>query len=492
MLNGCGADWGSHCDVAVIGAGFSGALTAIHLARMSAGTIPVALIEKQKRFGRGVAYGTQDPAHLLNVPAAKMGAYARDPEHFLRWCHEHPDRCRAAGAGNVPPGSFVPRKLYGDYLETLLEETRRQWPSLRLLQGEIIDLRPKPNGRVELEFTDGQVLDAAKVVLALGNFPPGDPKLRDQRFHTSPRYLTDPWAEATIERLSEAGDILILGSGLTALDLLLSLAKRRCEDGVMHLISRRGLFPQAHASYGPCPPVLNASVLPKTAREAFHHVRTVSKSAAAAGSDWRAVIDALRPSTQIIWQQWDWTERRRFLRHLRAYWEPHRHRASPEALTIKNDLEIRGRLVCYRGRVQSITENATGLAIEFVQVRPHESRRLQVRYVVNCTGPECNYHKLKDPLVMQLFLRGLITPDPLFLGVDVGPDGIVYNVYGERVPNLYTLGSPKKGRLLETTAVPELRVQAEALACRLCRDLDRLEPVPLDVGGSKPVPAYEI
>ena len=203
-------------------------------------------------------------------------------------------------------------------------------------------------------------------------------------------------------------------------------------------------------------------------------------------------MDALRPSTQTIWQQWDWVERRRFLRHLRAYWEPHRHRASPEALAIKQDLETRGRLVCYRGRVQSIAENAAALEVEFVEFRRREARRLEVSYVVNCTGPECNYHKLKDPLVMQLFLRGLITPDPLFLGIEVGPDGSVYNVYRERVPNLYTLGSPQKGRLLETTAVPELRVQAEALAQRLCRDLYRIEPVTVEAAGNEPASAYEI
>ena len=216
------------------------------------------------------------------------------------------------------------------------------------------------------------------------------------------------------------------------------------------------------------------------------------KQATEAGSDWRAVIDALRPFTQKIWQQWDWVERRRFLRHLRAYWEPHRHRASPEALAIKQHLETRGRLACYRGRVQSITENADGLEVEFVEVRRREPRRLQVSYAVNCTGPECNYHKLKDPLVLQLFLRGLITPDPLFLGIDGGVGGVIYNVHGERVANLYTLGSPQKGRLLETTAVPELRVQAEELGRRLWRELYRPGPASVEEGSDKATLAYEI
>jgi uncharacterized NAD(P)/FAD-binding protein YdhS len=491
MLNGFSADRDFNCDVAVIGAGFSGTLTAVHLVRISGGTASVALIEKNQRFARGVAYATEELEHLLNVPAGKMGAYAQDPEHFLRWCHEDPDRCRAAGIQNVLASSFVPRKLYGDYLEELLENTRRRWPGLRLLQEEVGDLRLRPNGQFIVEFVGGRTLNAAKVVLALGNFPPGDPELRDQRFHRSPRYLTDPWAQSTAERLSKQGDILVLGSGLTGLDLLLSLAKRPGK-GVIHLISRRGLFPQPHALCTPWPPFIDENALPKTAREALHQLRKASQQAAEAGSNWRAVIDGLRPSTQKIWQQWDWVERRKFLRHLRAYWESHRHRASPEALAIKKNLESRGRLACYRGRVLSIIENGAGLEVEFVEFRRCKPKRLQVSYVVNCTGPECNYHKLKDPLVLQLFLRGLITPDPLFLGIDVGVGGIIYNVHGERVPNLYTLGSPQKGRLLETTAVPELRVQAEDLAKRLWREIRRPEPAGVEAGFGNPTLAYEI
>jgi uncharacterized NAD(P)/FAD-binding protein YdhS len=257
---------------------------------------------------------------------------------------------------------------------------------------------------------------------------------------------------------------------------------------MIHVISRRGLFPQPHVSCQPYPAFLQDDNLPTTVRAAVKLVRAETRRAAHAGNNWRAVIDALRPATQEVWRQWDLAERRRFLRHVRAYWESHRHRAAPDALAIKQSLETRGRLLCHRGRVEGIVDRGNSLEVEFQEHGKESLSRLRVAYVVNCTGPECNYYKLKDPLVLQLFYRGLITPDPLFLGGDVGTGGIVHNVYGERIRNLYTLGSPQKGRLLETTTVPELRVQAWELARRICDEWQGREPATAAAGQA----AYDI
>lgn len=182
------------------------------------------------------------------------------------------------------------------------------------------------------------------------------------------------------------------------------------------------------------------------------------------------MIDSLRPFTQEFWQGLGRPERGRFLRHLRAIWEPHRHRAAPEALAVKDELERDGRLVCHRGRIERIAETDGGSALE-VTFQPHgragQRETLRVGYVVNCTGPECNYHRLGDPLIANLFARGLARPDDLMLGLDVAPGGEVRDVHGAVQGRLFTLGSPQKGRLLETTAVPELRAQARDLAARL-------------------------
>jgi uncharacterized NAD(P)/FAD-binding protein YdhS len=141
-------------------------------------------------------------------------------------------------------------------------------------------------------------------------------------------------------------------------------------------------------------------------------------------------------------------------------------------LELKSLLEKEGRLQCHRGRIFSISAENELLSVRFRDANAHTERELRVDYVVNCTGPECNYHKLKDPLVVQLFSRGIIVPDPLFLGLDVGLGGIILNLQGERVNHLYTLGSPQKGILFETTAVPELRSQAAELADRILYQLE--------------------
>lgn len=458
-------------DIVIIGGGFSGSLTAIHLLE-AGGEANIALIEKEpSAFGRGVAYNTPCQRHLLNVPAGKMGAFPDRVDDFLRWIEAHPEETAALGVGKVEAGTFVPRLLYGRYVASLLHDaTARSGGRLRQIAGEATDLEAITGG-LRVSFADGRRLRADRAVLALGVFPPGDPRLRDPRFHRSPRYLYSPWSAETSERLSGEGDALILGSGLTGLDLLLTLNGRK-RGGVLHVISRHGLFPQPHrGGLAPYPPFLKAGALPKSCRSMMRALREELVRAAAAGVDWRAVVDSMRPFTQEFWQGLELVERRRFLRHLRSWWEPHRHRAAPEVLAVKEEMERDGRLVCHCGRIERIFETAGGSALEVVfREQGSEGRKtLRVDYVVNCTGPECNYHRLGDPLVTELFSRGLARPDALLLGFDVVEDGAIRDVEGQVSGRLFTIGSPQKGRLMETTAVPELRVQARDLAARLAR-----------------------
>ncbi|MBV8224149.1 MAG: FAD/NAD(P)-binding protein, partial [Verrucomicrobia bacterium] len=446
-------------DVAIVGAGFSGSMVAVHLAtHMLRGAHQIALIEKRRRVGPGVAYSTDNPRHLLNVPAGRMGAYPEKPRHFFEWLKGQPDLVSQYHLEPLTEGTFVPRRLYGLYLEQLVQRCALRTGRVHRFEQEAVDLAEAPDGSFRVFLADNTTIFARKVVLALGNFPPGDPVVSDQRFHRSKKYLSDPWSRSTLQRLSEPGDILILGSGLTALDLILSLSEMKY-SGTIYVLSRHGHFPQRHAVVQPY--VFHQSDPRKIdrVRHLLRAVRNEVSLAAGMNIGWCSVIDALRPHTQAIWQQLDPGERRRFFRHLRPYWECHRHRVAPEALDVKEAMEKVGRLRCYQGRVESIVENENALFVKF-RNRSDIPGQLAVSLMVNCTGPECNYHKLRDPLMIQLFFRGLARPDPMFLGFDVNDQGQLLGSTGRALPNLYTLGSPRKGRLLETTAVPELRQQA--------------------------------
>jgi uncharacterized NAD(P)/FAD-binding protein YdhS len=475
-----------HCDVAIIGAGFSGTMVAIHLLAGDQPPLTVALIERSGRFGRGVAYGTGNAAHLLNIPAAKMSAFPDEPEHFLEWLKRHPKSCARVGLGLVQPGTFAPRQLYGEYLEWLLEKVKHRRERLYRLRSEAVDVEPLLDGSLRIRLANGTRVHADKVVLALGNFPPGDPPVRDRRFHHSAAYLQSPWAAASQAKCAQDGDILILGTGLTTLDLLLTLNEQKT-GGVIHVLSRRGLFPQSHrAGLAPTEPFLTKANLPKRIRELLHLLREEIQKVAALGGDWRAVVDSMRPLIQALWQGFSLAERRRFFRHARAYWESHRHRAAPTVLAVKDAMLATGRLRSHRGRLLEVVETADQhLQVTF---RPYPSalvQTLRVRHVINCTGPECNYHRLDEPLVLQLFARGLIRPDAMLLGLDVAPDGAVRNqrgIFGQ----VFTLGSPRKGELFETTAVPELRMQAQDLAQRLRADFQ----APGVTANREPDPAY--
>ncbi len=476
------------CDVAIIGAGFTGSMTAVHLLADAQLDITVALIEREDRFGQGVAYGTKEASHLLNVPTGKMSAYPDEPLHFYEWLRGHEAECAAVGIHEVEPTTFAPRCLYGKYLQALLAEAESRSGRLMRLRGEAVDVQPLLGGSIAVTLGDGRRVLTGKVVLALGVFPPGDPPLPDQDFLKSPAYLSTPWSAETRATLAEPGDVLILGSGLTALDLLLTLRKHK-REGAIHVLSRRGLFPQAHRAGGSHPPFVEASKLPTTLREAVRLVRREIAEAARQGVDWRAVVDSLRPFTQAIWQNLSLKERRRFLRHLRPIWESHRHRAAPQALAVKEELEREGRLFCHRGRLVSILPSADKmLDITFRSYGRPDIETHRCRYVINCTGPECNYHKLNDPLIERLRARKLILADPLRLGLEVSPSGILNNGRGV-AEQIFALGSALKGRLLETTAVPELRVQAKALAATILADFAVCRPLAF-ASDYEPDPAF--
>jgi uncharacterized NAD(P)/FAD-binding protein YdhS len=450
--------------ISIIGAGFSGTMVAVHLLERAEAPLRIFLIERRPPAGCGVAYGTRSSDHLLNVPVERMGAWPDDPEHFLRWLRDH--RGEPEIPDYVAPGDFLPRRLFGEYVGSLLADAqRRAADGVELIQitGEVVDIEEQDGGGI-LRLSDGQQIASDQVVLALGNLPGEYPIPRPLPIYHSPRYVHVPWRGDVLDNIGTNDDVLLVGQGLTATDLIVQL-ERRGHRGTVHALSRNGQRPQVHKVVTPYPYFLEP--IPSTVRELVRRVRAELKTAAAQGIDWRAVLDSLRPQSQAIWQALSWSERAKFLRYIRPFWEGHRHRVAPQLSAILDRMAAEGRLKFHPGRLQVLEEDATGVQALFRRRGSIQHVALRVAKVINCTGPRTDYSKYQHPLFIHLLARGLIDHDPLALGINAHPGGEVLRYRGEAVGWLFTLGAPLKGILWETTGVREIRVEALALAERL-------------------------
>lgn len=457
-------------SIAIIGAGFSGTLAAAQLLRRADRPLSVHLVERSPaQFGRGVAYSTPAACQLLNVPAGNMSAYPEDPDHFLRWA-----RTQASSLIDPPwvtaiaADAFLPRRAYGAYLRHTLDDAEQQArPGVRLRRvvDEVVGLDPDHDG-IRLRLVGGETLVADRAVLALGNFRPGNPAIADPSFYDGAHYYGDPWAAGLLDRIFCADACLLIGSGLTMVDWVLTLSQAGYR-GRIHAVSRRGLWPQAHAPFPAIEFGLRSNASPPRVRVWLREIRQFIRFSRC---DWRAAIDALRPMNQLLWQSLPLQERRRFLSHLRPYWDCHRHRIAP---VIARELQLlvdSGQLTRHVGRIQNMRAMDSGVEVLLRERGCSENSILRVGAVLNCSGSESDYRKLDNPLVQALLARGLVRPDPLRLGLDVASDGALIDEHGVPSKCLYTLGPPQKGILWETTAVPEIRVQASQLAAVFLED----------------------
>jgi uncharacterized NAD(P)/FAD-binding protein YdhS len=421
--------------VAVIGGGASGTFAALHLVRPPHG-FPVILLDRAAAFGRGVAYGTEDPAHLLNVPAAKMSAFPDAESHFQEWL--------VAREPQSTGESFARRSQYGDYLAGLL------YPSGSVRrEGEVRSLEAHGRG-LRLTLAKGDVVEARGAVLALGNLAPELPR----GWEALPKELAwrSPWISAPSWPPLQS-EVLLVGAGLTAVDVVLSLAARG-HRGRIHVLSRRGLLPWTHLPTALAP--VAAGELPRRLRPLLAHFRRL-----AARHDPRAVMDALRPVTVALWGGLSDAERASFLRHLRPWFDALRHRLAPQVGARVAELQARGQLLLHAGRVEEMSAAGGALRVRFRPRRARAVETLTVGLAVPCMGPAQHLGHTSDALLRSLLERGQARPGPQGLGLATAPDGAVLGPLADR---LWTLAVLRRGDLWETTAIPEIRVQAQELA----------------------------
>lgn len=444
--------------IAIIGAGFSGSLLAVHLLRRSSPRDRIYLIERDAAFGRGLAYGTGNPHHLLNVRAGNMSAFSDRPDHFLDWIRALPEEERAVVSVTEDRLTFVPRRLYGSYVQSILaREIRTAEGSQRLylVADEAVALHRREDGYA-VETGCGRLYEVDAVALATGNLPAAE----------APGYATNPWDPAALDNLDPDADLLLVGTGLTMVNVVISLLDRRHRGSIL-AISRRGLLPRTHAATTPLPRILPAADAPRSVLGLLMRLRREIRRHATSGRDWRAVINSLRPDTQAIWRQLPIEEKRRFLRHLRPWWDVHRHRMAPGVAARIERARERGQLVVQRARLGALEPRGKSLAVRIRPVGGGPEREILVGRVVDCSGPLGAFSKAASPLLQGLLQSGDLRPDPLDLGLDVTAEGAAIDREGQPSRRLFALGPLTKGVFWETTAVPDIRVQCERLAERI-------------------------
>ncbi|PMY64048.1 MULTISPECIES: FAD/NAD(P)-binding protein [Pseudomonas] len=446
----------------IVGAGFSGVATAAQIMRSGCTGLQIILINRTRAMARGLAYGTNSPLHLLNASVGRMSALEDVPDDFLKFC-----KSRQHGVDNA---SFVTRSLYGSYLNEVLDEAERLNPSVPLLRlvAEVTHLHPNGQG-AQLNLSNGSTLKADHVVLAFGNFPPADCCNLNKTLR-SQTYLHNPW-EAPIPLPPDPDSaVLLLGTGLTAIDVALVLLQQG-HRGPIHLLSRRGLMPLGHLPIA-TPPLPRLVYLGRgSPRRLMAKLRQLVKDYQHQGGDWRGVIDDLRPWVQKLWRAMDSAQQRQFLRHVQPWWDIHRHRLAPVTFQHFQQHLDSGQLVLHAGRLSNVALLGKALIVDFQRRRDQTTESLKVSKIINCTGPNIDIHLVDDPLVNTLREQGLISEAPCGLGILVDEQLRVQNQENQPTPWLSYVGPMLKAQYWEATAVPELRRFSFGLATRLVAEL---------------------
>lgn len=428
-------DIAASLPVVIVGGGFSGAMLAARLAEQGQASV---LIERGEQIGLGVAYAADLDEHRLNVRSERMSARPDRPADFVDWL-------TACAPAFADPNGFAPRRLYGLYVQARLKEAEAARPGLiRRVRGEAVRLE----GATAV-LADGARVEGRALVLATGN-----PAPRPVAPGEGPRRIADPWAPGALAAVGAEDAVLILGSGLTMVDVALALEAQGWR-GRATVVSRRGLLPRAHGPHHDAPLDLPPDALSGPLSQRLAVARRL-----ALAHGWRRVMEGYRPITAELWQAATPAERARFLRHLRPWWDVHRHRIAPEIAAALDALIAAGRLKVVAGRVQGVEARDADVALT-LRARDGQTRRLTAGWLIDCTGP--GHEAARAPLTAALIAEGRARLDAVDLGLDLDAEGRVLHADGTPVSRLFALGPPARAAFWETIAVPDIRQRIEAL-----------------------------
>ena len=459
-------------DILIIGGGLSGTMLAAQLLRLP-GQRKILIIEPRAELGRGEAYSAVELGHTLNGNAARMSVDPDNPNDLTQWLTEH------IAAGGWPESAeqdvpvselFPPRGLFGVYVQQRLAEVRSvgapQGSTVEHIRAEAVDLQTYADS-VQLTLSNGQHLRGTYAVLATGMFPAArTPQTQSSGLNAA---ALDPWDVAAMHQLDPQSTVLIIGSGLTMVDAVVSL-EQAGHRGPIEVFSRHGLLPHVRRQPPFWVDFLAEDHSIRSPRQLLREVRRHCREAIAQGIDWQAPLDTVRAHIGRLWSQATDVQRRQFVRHVRPWWESHHHRSPPLSAQLVERLQGEGRLriqaASFKGLETCIED---GVSIRIRRRGEAETCVVHGAALINSSGIEYDWRRVARPLPQQLLARGLVRPGPLALGIAATVEGAVLDAEGQAGSRLFAMGPPLRGMWWESTAVTDVALQAKALAARLAR-----------------------
>lgn len=452
--------------IAIIGAGFSGTMVAIHLIRNASRSLEIIIADEQHRFQSGIAYSPYSNNFILNVPAVKMSAFPDDPSHFLNWLISQ-GKYEAIEPGKLA-ASFVPRAVYAEYLADCWKEALTL-AEQRHIQVHIYNQKVKSlfclQDNIKIVLNDDSCLKADYVVMATGNHLPGNPPISNQEFYHSFRYFKNPWSKDAVSGVNSHLPVLIMGNGLTMAETVIGLREEGF-DGEIYSVSPNGfnMLPHRQEEFN----LLDVDQELKRIHSLYDVLRLFNRHAKLLRKEGRSIeplVTTLRPHIQRLWQGFTQYEKRVFVSRLRHAWGVARHRIAPELHEQLQLLRQQKKLHVFAGKILNLMEGKDEVEAVFFEKKLRQLITTKVSRVINCTGPETNLMKLDTHFLKQCLLDGIISQDELLLGIRADIESFeVISASGKNDSRLFTLGSNLKGELWETTAVNEIRIQAFKLA----------------------------
>lgn len=452
--------------VAIIGGGATGTMVAYHLLKLRPDLGPgqVAIIEPRAQLGAGLAYGTQDPQHRINVPAARMSLDTRVPGDFRAWLDL--DALSATDPDAfLPSGDLYPsRAQFGRYLAARIA------PALET--GHLRHIRDQATGvtrdrRWRVTLSDHETIQADRLVIALTHPAPALPAPL-QPLAQDRRVIANPWRDDALSRIGLQDRVAIIGTGLTMADVVASLTARG-HTGPVLAFSRRGLRPRAHAAEASAlSEVLPIAPAP-TARGLLRHVRQALRDHA--DLSWHEVIDATRKQGRALWSALNLTERRRLIRHLRPFWDVHRFRIAPQIDALIEQRLADGTLSLQAARLVRVEAEEEGLVLHIAPRRGYTTQT-PVDHVINTTGPDHAGIMSHTPFLRDLASQGVLRPDPAGLGLHTDLDHHA-RTDEDSVPSILVAGPLSRGTFGELMGLPEVTENAQSVARHLA---DLLSP----------------